>query len=76
VPVRLTVRRVVAENPSIVPRKKMKVDEGQIETNDSAFGIFPDFLANQPVSSGTANERSFIGDLDGFLDRPLRCGHG
>jgi hypothetical protein len=75
VPVRVSVRRVIAQNPSVVSWVEMKVDEGQIEADDIAFSILPDFLANQPVSSGTANERSFIGDLDGFLDRPSHCGH-
>ena len=74
-PVRLPVRRVVAENPSIVSREEMKIDEGQIEANDLAFCIFPDFLANQPVSGGAANERGFIGNLDELMDRPSRCGH-
>jgi hypothetical protein len=54
----------------------MKVDEGQIETDDIAFSIFPDFFANQPASRSTAYGRSFVSDLDGLLDRLSRCGYG
>ena len=72
----ISVRRIIAKNSSVVSWVKMKVDEGQIEADDIAFGIFPDFLANQPVTCRTANRHSFVNNLDGFRDRHSRFGHG
>ena len=69
------MRRFVAEYSSIVLLKKVKIDKGKVEANDIALGIFPDLLANQPISGNTANGYCFIGDLHRLACRLLRNCH-
>jgi hypothetical protein len=73
--VRLSVRRIIAENPPVVSGEQVIIDEGQIETDDIAVGVLPDFFPNQPISGGAANGRGFISDLDGSPHRPARRCH-
>ena len=74
-PMRAPVRIVVAENPSIIPSKQFKIDEGQVVADDRAAHIFPYFLANYPIADGATNCGHFIGHFDRFAGLLSCRGH-
>ncbi len=73
--VQLPVRRVIAENSSIIPREQVEVDEGKVVTNSITLRIFPHLFADEPVSSGTADYYGFVGDLGQPFEALLSCSH-
>jgi hypothetical protein len=64
----MPVRSIVSENPPVVSRKQVEIDEGEVIADDRTFCILPHFLANRSIPGDTANCGNLIGNLDGLAE--------
>jgi hypothetical protein len=75
VPVRLSMRSIVAEHPSMIPRVQLKIDECEVVAKNGTVRVFPNLFADQTVPGGAADDRRFVGNFDRLASLFSHCGH-